>query len=218
MILSRRQAVTLTAASLAAGGAARAATMAPPPPTYRDMIYGDPNAKLTVVEYASLTCHFCADFHNVSFPKLEADYIDTGKINFVYRDFPTDGASAAAALMARCAPGDGGKAMIAATYRNQKDWIMSPAPFDLLVGYAGASGMAAADIEACLKNQPMLDAITAVRDDALATYKLKVTPTFIVGAAMVEGSNYDQLKAAIDTALAALPEADAKAKPKGRAK
>jgi len=206
MNISRRHAVGLGAVGLAAAAtAARAATLSSPP-VYRDIIYGNSNAKLTVVEYASLTCHFCAEFHNTSFPKLEADYIDTGKISFIYRDYPTDNLSAVGAVIARCTPGDGAKAMIAAAFKNQSTWATSPAPFDYLVGYAGAAGLDPGGIEACLKNQNILTAVTNVRDEALTVYKLRVTPSFVVGSTLVEGSSFENLKAAIDQALAKLPK------------
>src|SRR5438045_3351275 len=78
--------------------------------TYQELVEGNPNAKVTVVEYASLTCPHCARFYTESFPKLKKDYIDTGKVKFVFRDLPTPPRELAfaAAQVARCATGDRG--------------------------------------------------------------------------------------------------------------
>src|SRR5688572_19868637 len=73
-----------------------------PAAQYREFLSGNPGAKVTVIEYASLTCPACAMFHNLTFPLLKKNYIDTGKIKFIYRDFPLDGLAMAAALMVRC--------------------------------------------------------------------------------------------------------------------
>src|SRR6185437_1043451 len=106
---TRRMALGLmVSGALAFGSAALAADAAKPaPPTkgapasgpvYREFEQGNPKAKVTVIEYASLGCPHCAHFDTEDYPQLKKDYIDTGKIKYVYRDFPLDGRAAGAAL------------------------------------------------------------------------------------------------------------------------
>ena len=199
MMITRRTAAVMMAATLA--GSLQRSPLAADAPVYREFIEGNAAAKVVVIEYASLTCHFCADFHTKSFPRLKADYIDTGKIKFIYRDYPTDGLATGAALLARCAPGDRGKAMIDMLFKSQHEWAHAEKPLDPLRGYAQLAGMAPADIDACLKNSAILDEIKAVQKTAGTLYRVQATPTFFVGEAKIEGDTYEALKQAIDRQL-----------------
>jgi protein-disulfide isomerase len=199
---TRRTAVTLAAAvfgSLAVAAPLAAADKATS--VYREYVQGDPKAKVVVIEYASLTCPHCAHFAEEDFPKLKKDYIDTGKIKFVFRDFPLDGMAMGAALLARCAPGDRGKTMVDMMFKNQKEWMSNEKPLDILRGYAQLAGMDSADVDACLKNEAILKEINDVREKAMTIYKVKSTPSFFVGEQLVEGADYASLKKEIDKQL-----------------
>jgi protein-disulfide isomerase len=194
----------------AVGVAAQAADPAPAAkpeagqPVYREFIQGDPKAKVTVIEYASLTCGHCKHFQDETYPELKKNYIDTGKIRFVYRDFPLDGLAAGGALLARCAPGDKGKTMIDLMFKNQTDWVRSQNPLEPLRGYAQLAGMSAADVDACLKNEAIMNKIREVQETAASTYNVQSTPTFFVNEQKLEGSQpYDVMAKAIDKAIAA---------------
>jgi protein-disulfide isomerase len=194
------------------GLAARAAEPAPSSPAakpaanqpvYREFIQGNPKAKVTVIEYASLTCGHCKTFQDTTYPELKKNYIDTGKIRFVYRDYPLDGLAAAGALLARCAPGDRGKVMIDLMFKNQMEWVRSPAPIEPLRGYAQLAGMSAADVDACLKNEGIMNKIREVMDTASTVYKVQSTPTLFVNEEKVEGAvSYAELSKIIDEAIA----------------
>ncbi|MGE4063290.1 MAG: DsbA family protein [Rhodospirillaceae bacterium] len=213
MTVSRQIALMFAAVAISGFGvAAIAADPAPSSPAakpaagqpvYREFIQGNPKAKVTVIEYASLTCGHCKAFQDTTYPELKKNYIDTGKIRFVYRDYPLDGLAAAGALLARCAPGDKGKVMIDLMFKNQTEWVRSPAPIEPLRGYAQLAGMSAADVDACLKNEPIMNKIREVMDTAANTYKVQSTPTFFVNEEKVEGAvAYDQLSKVIDEAIA----------------
>lgn len=172
-------------------------------PVYREFIQGNPKAKVTVIEYASLTCGHCKAFQDTTYPELKKNYIDTGKIRFVYRDYPLDGLAAAGALLARCAPGDKGKVMIDLMFKNQMEWVRSPAPIEPLRGYAQLAGMSAADVDACLKNEPIMNKIREVMDTAATVYKVQATPTIFVNEEKLEGAaEYSALAKLIDEAIA----------------
>ncbi len=180
---------------------AATAQSTPGAPVYREFVLGKPTATVTVIEYASLTCPHCAHFAEEDFPKLKKDYIDTGKIKYIYRDYPLDGLAAAAALIARCAPGDRGFTMVELLYKNQLTWIQAQSPIEPLRMYAKQSGMSDADVDACLKNQGILDTIRDVQSTATNLYKIEATPTFLVGDERVSGGDYPKVKELIDKAL-----------------
>lgn len=198
-------------AALAIGGFGAAAVAADPAPAaaaaqpvYREFIQGDPKAKVTVIEYASLTCSHCKHFQDTTYPELKKNYIDTGKIRFVYRDFPLDGLAAGGALLARCAPGDKGKVMIDLMFQNQAEWVRSQNPLEPLRGYAQLAGMSTADVDACLKNDGIMGKIREVQETASSAYQVQSTPTFFINEQKLEGSQpYDVMAKAIDRALAA---------------
>ena len=209
----RRLALGLAlSAGLACSGAALAADAAKPaPPTkstpasgpvYREFEQGNAKAKVTVIEYASLGCPHCAHFDVEDYPMLKKDYIDTGKIKYVYRDFPLDGRAAGAALLTRCVPGGKGMELVDTLFKNQNDWAAAQDPVASWKKYAMAVGMNGDAVDACLKNQDILNNIIEVAETAEKLYKVNATPTFIIGEDQVAGADYDAVKAAIEKALA----------------
>ena len=169
---------------------------------YHEIVAGDPKAKVTVVEYASLTCPHCALFAVNSFPQLKKDYIDTGKIRYVFRDLPTSPQelAIAAAQVARCVPAERGLSMIEMMYKHQQEWMSQPEV--TLRGYAQLAGLSSADFDACLKNKAIATGINNAVQTASTLYKVESTPTFFVGEQKIEGQEYEPLKKAIDKALA----------------
>jgi protein-disulfide isomerase len=174
-----------------------------PGPQYREFVTGNPGATVTVIEYASLTCPACAMFHNLTFPLLKKNYIDTGKIKFIYRDFPLDGLAMAGAMMVRCAPGDSPWNLIALMYQNQSTWITAEKPIVPLQDFAEVAGLSEKDFQACLNNQVMQQTVRGVQDTARSLYQVQVTPTLYVDDEMVVGDpGYEGLAALIDRKLA----------------
>lgn len=183
--------------------AAKPAAPAAGQPVYREFIQGNPKAKVTVIEYASLTCGHCKAFQDTTYVELKKNYIDTGKIRFVYRDFPLDGLAAGGALLARCAPGDKGKIMIDLMFKNQSDWVRAPNPLEPLRGYAQLAGMSSADVDACLKNEGIMNKIREVQETASNQYKVQSTPTFFINEEKLEGVQpYEAMAKVIDEAIA----------------
>ncbi len=210
-MLRYKAAVLAVAACFVSAAAIAAAAPAPPAkpapksgPVYREFVSGNPAAKVTMIEYASLTCPHCAKFNDEVMPQLRKNYIDNGKIRFVFRDYPLDSLAAAAAAIARCAPGDRGKAMIDLMYKNQNVWARSPKPIDPLRGYAQLAGMSAADVDACLANTAITGKINEVMNTASTVYKVEATPTFFVGEEKISGEiAYADLAKIIDKHIAA---------------
>ena len=196
----------MAGAAIAADAPKPPAANAPAPasgPVYREFVLGNPNSKVVVIEYASLTCPHCAHFAQEDYPKLKKDYIETGKIKYVYRDFPLDNLALGAALLARCAPGNKGMGMIEKMFNEQLKWIQAEKPIEPLTAYAKETGMSDKDVDACLQNKGIVDAIRDVYSTAASLYKVDATPTFLVGEDRVPGADYARLKKMIDKALAA---------------
>ena len=123
---NRRQLLTgaagIAAAALAGGTAARAQTKLPDAGPLGDVWLGPADAKVTIVEYASMTCSHCANFHNKTFEALKTKYIDTGKVRFVAREFPFDPRAAAAFMLARCAPKEQYFPFVSMLFKQQASW------------------------------------------------------------------------------------------------
>jgi protein-disulfide isomerase len=187
-----------------ANAASASGTVYQPLPT--DHTFGDPKAKVTVIEYASPTCPVCADFMINYFPKLKSDYIDTGKVFYVYRTFLRGPDDAVAEKLARCMPKDKYLSFHDMLFRNQSKWDYEfgiPSPDGVhaaLVSLAGEAGMSAADADRCIASTTDEDAISRVGEDGVAKYAVNATPTFVVNG---QSEAWDRnLNARIDRALA----------------
>jgi protein-disulfide isomerase len=175
-------------------------------PLPTDHTLGNPKAKVTVIEYASPTCPVCANFMISFFPKLKTDYIDTGKILYVYRVFlrgPDDGV---AEKLARCMPKDKYLSFHDTLFRNQSKWDYEfgiPSPDGVhaaLVQLAGEAGMSAAQADRCIASTSDEDAISKVGEDGVAKYQVNATPTFVVNGQAEAG--WEHLNARIEAGLA----------------
>lgn len=148
---------------------------------------GSPDAPVTVVEYASLTCGHCAAFHMQTFPSLKEKYIDTGKVRFIMREFPLDPLAAAAFMLSRCA-GDGKYfGMVDLFFEKQADWTRTDDPVAALLNLSKQAGFTQESFEACLTNQQLLDGVNAVKDRG-AQFGVDSTPTFFVNGQVVRGA------------------------------
>ena len=151
-----------------------------------DMALGDEKAPITIIEYASMTCPHCAAFHATTFPELKKRYIDTGKVRFIFREFPLDQLALAAFLLARCAGPDKYFPMIDTLFQQQKEWVTQK-PLGPLMAIAKQAGMSETAFNECLQNQKLVDGIEDVRQRAM---KLKVesTPSFFVNGKPLRGA------------------------------
>ena len=134
------------------------------PPAEGEMAMGPETAKVTIVEYASASCPHCANFYKTTFPDLKKEYIDTGKIRFVFREFPHNEPALAAFMLARCAPKDKYFPLIDMFFEQQDIWLQ--APLEGLSKIAQLAGFTKESFDACLKNEEVAKGILAVRDKA----------------------------------------------------
>ncbi len=152
-----------------------------------DVVMGSPTAPVTMIEYASMTCSHCADFAVKTFPQVKAKYVDTGKMKFIFREFPFDPVAAGAFMLARCAPSDKYFPLIELLFANQHQWAVEK-PLQPLLGIAKQVGFTEESFKACLANQKVLDGIEWVRNRAADKFKVDATPTFFINGQKVPGA------------------------------
>ena len=201
MIITRRAftaALSLTGLSLLAGlsplrliteAMAQNAADVAKPQSLPDMGLGPANAPVTITEYASMTCPHCADFNEKVFPKIKSEYIDSGKIRYVFREFPLDIKAAAGSMLARCiAKDDAPKyfAVIDLLFKQQSDWVVKNTT-ETLTRIGKQAGLSQQQVEDCLKDQALLDKIAADQKFAADVLKVNSTPTFFINGEMIKG-------------------------------
>ncbi len=159
------------------------------PVSLPDMALGPKDAAVTITEYASMTCPHCAAFSEKVFPQIKSEYIDPGKIRYVFREFPLDIKAAAGSMLARCiAKDDSGKyfAVVDMLFKQQNDWVMKNTT-ETLKRIGKQAGMSEQAVETCLKDQALLDKIAADQKFANEVLKVNSTPTFFINGEMLKG-------------------------------
>ena len=163
---------------------------------------GSPSAKVAIIEYSSLTCPHCADFHRDVLPHIKQEYIDKGLVRYVPRDFPLDGRALAAAMIARCVPPERYFAFLDMLFRDQQTWARSANPLEDLKVRAQLTGLSPAEVDACLADQNLLKGIQAGAGEARQRENIESTPTFFINGKKFSGAaSYDKFKSAIDEAI-----------------
>ena len=169
------------------------------PGSLPELTMGSATAPVTLVEYGSLTCPHCAVFAKETFPKLKADYIDAGKVRFIFREFSRNTLDVAGFLLARCLGDDKAYAADELLFASQDKWAFVDKPIEPLIATLRAAGMTEEKAQECLKNQKLANAIVAVQKRANEEIKLTGTPTFVINGKVFGGElSYDQLKQILD--------------------
>ena len=166
---------------------------------------GDPNAPVTMIEYSSLGCPHCKSFHTDTLPDLKKEYIDTGKLRLVYRDYPLGTRAMAAAMLTRCAPKALYFGMIELFFDKQAVWNQSEDAVGALTNVAKHGMMTNDDVMSCLQNQELMDGIRSIAEEGNAKFGISSTPTFLIGEdgdVKIEGAmDIEVFREAIDKAL-----------------
>jgi protein-disulfide isomerase len=150
-------------------------------PELPDLVMGSPDAKVTIVEYASMTCGHCKNFHTKVLPELKTKYVDTGKVRIVFREFPLDPRAFAASMLARCAGGEKSLPLISALFETQADWAyVKENPTPKLFEIAKQAGFTQESFDKCLTDQALLDKLTAIRTRGAETFGVSATPSFFI--------------------------------------
>ncbi|MCO5731014.1 DsbA family protein [Rhizobium sp. SSA_523] len=177
-----------------------------------EMALGDEKAPVTIVEYMSMTCPHCANFHAKTFEAIKEKYIDTGKVRFILREFPFDPVATAAFMLARCNPGDPQKlaepkeyfAMVSMLFKQQRAWA-APADGNVraaLLQQSKLAGFTQESFNACLTNQKLLDDVNATMKRGADEFGINSTPTFLVNGNRYSGDmSVEAMSALIDSSL-----------------
>lgn len=171
-----------------------------------DIVIGDPNAKLTIYEYASLTCPHCASFHNDVLPTLKERYIDTGKVNLVVREVFFDEFGLYATAVARCGGESSYARYLNVFFKRQPEWSRGENA-DAIVGeiqrIGRQGGLPAEKIQACLSDQEFLSTLFEDSKVHIAEDQIEATPTFVIAGEKVRGArSVEEMSELLDAKLA----------------
>ncbi len=168
-----------------------------------EMAFGKQNAPVTIIKYASLTCRYCRKFHLETFPQLKRDYIDTGKVRFIIREFPIGRSSGNATIALRCAPPEKYLTLYGKFLAHQETWVSQEVRLDKIHKVAQQVGLTRQKFDACLENQDMIAGLRWIKDRG-RTLGVIGTPNFFIGGKLVKSfMDYSQLRARIDPLLGA---------------
>jgi protein-disulfide isomerase len=152
-----------------------------------DKIQGDAKAPVTIIEYASLTCPHCEHFHATVYPVLKKNYIDTGKVRFIFREFPRDPVDIGAFMLARCAPTDKYFAMIDVLFDQQKNWAFTKDAAKQLLMIAKQAGFTEESFDKCLSDKKLAEDIRNVGKHGYEKFKVDSTPTLFINGQVFRG-------------------------------
>ena len=170
----------------------------------QDVVIGKADAPVEIIEYASLACPACRHFHENIFPTIKTEYIDTGKVKFIYRDFPTNTPALAAAMIARCAGPDRHAGMVDIFFDTQSQWGRSENPLQALTMVARMAGLGPTEVDQCIKNSDLMNGIQDNAKKANEEKGVASTPTvFVAGKKSEHGMDLENLKKEIDAAVKA---------------
>ena len=167
-----------------------------------DMIMGDPDAPVEIIEYSSMTCPHCAAFHTETLPTIKERYLDTGKAKLVFREFPLDRVALTAAAVARCAGEDRFFPFVDVLFRTQEQWSHADDAVAEIKKIVRMGGLDPAMVDTCLEDQSVIDGILAGRLNGDETYTIRSTPTFIINGDSHAGQmTVEEFEAVLDPYL-----------------
>lgn len=174
--------------------------------TSGDRVLGNPKAKVTIIEYASLSCPHCAEFHKNILPAIKKEYIETGKVKFIYRDFPLNAPALLGAQVAHCVAKQSGDQkffeFIETLFEKQKEWAFDKEFKQKLSEIAKNNGMKDEEINDCINKKEYETEILNSRKEATDKLGVKATPHFLINGEKAEGmNNLESARKAIDTVL-----------------
>jgi len=157
------------------------------PGSLSEISIGRPDAKITIIEYASMTCGHCGRFHRDLLPQLKAKYIDTGIARLVVREFPLDFTAIAVSMLARCAGPKHTYNVIATMFDRQQQWMRKGDIRNDIQKIMNEFGMSDKAHKRCMVNKELFHQIKAIRQRAIETFGVKSTPTFFINGKPLAG-------------------------------
>ena len=162
-----------------------------------DRVYGNRNARVTIIEYVSLTCPYCRQYHANVFPKVKRQYIDTGRVRYIIREYPIGRTAGNAAIATACVSKSKYLPLVEAFLARQSEWVSQEVRPDAIYKVAKSSGMSRAEFDKCLSNQSIIDGLTVVKERG-RKYGVIGTPSFFINGKKLQGTvTFEQMKALI---------------------
>lgn len=210
LLMSAAAAISMAVPAMAAGetvpapvGSVDVAKLMQPGPL-EDMVLGNADAPVTIVEYASMACSHCADFTVQTLPVIKQKYISTGKAKLIFRELPLEPRSTGIFMLARCVTKERYYPFIETLFGHQRQWIQTKDIMGYLQQTSRLAGLSEQEFKSCLADQALLNKVNAVRERALKEFGVTGTPTFFVnGRKYVGALSVAQMSAIIDGALQA---------------
>jgi len=158
--------------------------------TEKDFVIGNEDAKITIIEYASLSCSHCADFHVNTLETLKKEYIDTGKVRMVFRDYPFNYPALLGSMVLRCIPENYRYDYMNALFKLQPDWVnkKNKKTIQELYKIMQSGGMTKEEYDACIYNTELENEILEGVMEAQNQFNIKSTPSFIINGKLIEGN------------------------------
>ncbi len=169
-----------------------------------DMTKGDPAAPVTVIEYASFTCPHCATFHRNVFPQLQAEFVDTGRVQWIKREVYFDRPGLWAAMLARCGEDSRYFPMVDMIYETQRDWASSSDPAVIaenLRRMGRRTGLTNDEVDACLMDAEQAQAMVAVYQKNATEHGVNSTPSFVVDGELHSNMPLEAFRSLLETRL-----------------
>lgn len=174
-----------------------------------DFSLGKNDAPVVIIAYESLSCPHCAQFHKEAFEQLKSEYIDTGKVRFIHRDFPLNRQGLVASMFAHCWAEQGGGdknqhyySLVRVLFEAQDSWAIDPKYTDKIKSIAALDGMSKEKFDACIKDTELQNRLLKVKLDAYNSLQIKSVPTFLINNEVIEGyADFGPMKKAIDKEL-----------------
>ena len=157
--------------------------------TENDFIIGNDNASITIIEYASMSCSHCANFHNNTLPDLKKEYIDTGKVKYVFRDFPYNYPALLGSMVMRCIPSEVRYDYMNALYKLQNNWVVkeNAITHQELYKIMQSGGISKKNFDSCLSNVDLENQILEEVIAAQSEFNIRSTPSFLINGDLLEG-------------------------------
>lgn len=154
----------------------------------QDMVLGEADAPVTIIEYASLTCPHCAAFHKQIYPKIKSEYIDTGKAKLIFREFPFDSIATAGFMLARCAEPKRYFGFIDVMFEQQSEWLSLGSPMEGIQEIARQGGFSNEQFQECLTDKDVLEGIRWIQERGANEFGVESTPTFFINGVKITGA------------------------------
>lgn len=204
--LTRRAALAVMAAATGSALLAQDTTAASDTPVVQEFALGDPNAPIEVIEYASFTCPHCARFHSDVWPELKANFIDTGKVRFIFRPVYFDGPGLWADMLARCT-GDNDKffGIAGILFERQAEWSRAGSQAgvaDGIVSVGRQAGLDEATVLACLQDNDNAQVLVNAFKENVSRDKIEGTPSFIIDGVLTDNMSYASFAQLLNEKLA----------------